>query len=230
VIKRGKFHVKLETLETISSKWGIPVSSEQISKLSVFIEHLLAWSRRFNLISKRDSNLEGITKHILDSLTILKFLPIPPNAKIIDIGSGAGFPAIPLKIVRDDLDFSLAESTHKKFLFLKDIVRKLNLSDVVILNGRAENLNQLDSFKNKYDFATAKALTDLAGTVKICFPFLKIGGVLIAYKGEKLEQELKELKQKVRQEAFEVIKKESILIPQINLKRNLVGIEKKLDF
>lgn len=222
--------MKLETLEIISSKWGIHLSSRQIDKFSTFIEHLLVWSRRLNLISKKDSNANNITKHILDSLTLLGFLSIPPNAKVIDIGSGAGFPAVPLKIPRDDLDFSLVESTHKKFLFLKDVAQKLELSNFCIFNQRAEELSDCDKFKNKYDFATAKALTDLTGTVKICFPFLKIGGILIAYKGEKVEQELKELKQRIRQEAFEVIKKEIILIPEINLKRNLVAIQKKLDF
>jgi len=222
--------VKLETLKVVSSEWGAPLSSEQIAKLSIFVEHLLAWSRRFNLISKKDSNIEAITKHILDSLTLLRFISIPRNAKIIDIGSGAGFPGIPLKIAREDLDFSLVESTHKKFLFLKDIAQKLELSNFCIFNQRAEELSGCDEFKNKYDFATAKALTDLTGTVKICFPFLKKGGALIAYKGEKLEQELKELKQRVREEAFEVTKRETIFISKINLKRNLVAIEKRLDF
>jgi 16S rRNA (guanine527-N7)-methyltransferase len=224
------FHVKLKKLEDISFRWGIPLSSKQIEKFSIFIQHLLSWNRRFNLISKNDSNIDGITKHILDSLTLIRFFPIPLKAKIIDIGSGAGFPAVPLKILRDDLDFSLIESTHKKFLFLKDVVQRLNLPNVLIFNQRAEALSGSDEFKNRYDFATAKALTDLVGTVKICSPFLRKGGVLIAYKGEKLEEELKEIKLKVGQEKFEVIKKEMIIVPEINLKRNLVAIQKKLDF
>jgi len=225
-----RLHVKLETLEIISSKWGIPLSSKQIDKFSLFIQHLLSWNRRFNLISKNDSNISGITKHILDSLTLLRFISLPQNAEIMDIGSGAGFPAIPLKIAREGLDFNLVESTHKKFLFLKDIARKLDFSNFLIFNQRAEELSRRDEFRNKYDFATAKALTDLTGMVKACFPFLETGGILICYKGERLEQELKELKQEVRREIFEVIKKESIVITEIGLKRSLIAIQKKLDF
>lgn len=222
--------MKPKMIEDVCLRMRIPLSSGKLEKLSAFSEQLLEWSKRFNLISKKDTNPEGITKHILDSLSALNFLSIPLNSEIIDIGSGAGFPAIPLKIVREDVDFTLIESIRKKFLFLKDVARKLNLSKFSIFNQRAEELSCSDKFKNRYDFATIKALTNLNRTVKLCFPFLKINGVLISYKGEKSEEELKQLKQNVKQEAFSIIKKESIQIPEVNLKRNLVAIEKRLDF
>lgn len=222
--------MKLEMLESICPRIGVRFSSEQLEKLSFFVEQLLEWNRRFNLVSKNDANLNGITRHILDSLTALQFFPIPSGAKIVDIGSGAGFPAIPLKVVRDDLDFSLIESTHKKSLFLKALAERISLSGFCVFNERAEALSSQDEFKSRYDFATAKALTKLTQTAKLSFPFLKRGGVLICYKGERLEEELETLSQEAGDDVFAVLKKQSISIPEVNVKRNLIAIQKRLDF
>ena len=222
--------MKPKIIEDVCSKIGIDLSSEKIDKLHHFAREVLIWNEKFNLVSKKDSNLDAIARHILDSLAIFKILSIPLNSKIVDIGSGAGFPAIPLKIVREDLDLALIESTRKKTLFLKNAAEKLHLSGILILNHRAEELSLQEQFRKKYDFATAKALTNLLQTVKLSFPFLRAGGLLICYKGEKIEQELEELKKRVKSDIFSILKKESIAIPEINLKRNLLVIEKRLDF
>ena len=222
--------MKHKTIEDICPKIGINLSPEKIDQLCRFTQEVLTWNERFNLVSKKDSNPDAIARHILDSLTVLGILRIPPNSKIVDIGSGAGFPAIPLKIIRADLDLTLIESTHKKSLFLKHVVEKLHLSGVLVANRRAEELCLQEQFSKRYDVATAKALTDLFRTMNLSFPFLKTGGMLICYKGEKIERELEEVKKKVRGEAFLIIRQESIEIDQINLKRNLVVIEKRLDF
>ncbi len=222
--------MKPKTIESIPVSLGVSLSSRQMEGLSLFAEELLEWSGRFNLVSRKDANLKGITRHILDSLTLLGFFPVPWGAKVVDIGSGAGFPAIPLKVARDDLDFSLIEATHKKCLFLNTVAGKIGLSGFCVLNQRAEKLSTQTQFKSRYDLATAKGLTDLTRTAQLSFPFLRKGGILICYKGEKLEEELRNLKKRAGDEIFSVIKKGCISIPEVNLKRSLIAIEKRLDF
>src|SRR3990172_3063443 len=120
---------KLKNLKKTAQKFGFNLSQEQLEKFGVYAETLLSWNQRFNLVSKNDASFEELIKHFIDSLVIFKFADIPQNSKLLDIGSGNGFPAIPIKIYREDLDYALVESIRKKTLFLQKVLENLKFSD-----------------------------------------------------------------------------------------------------
>ncbi len=183
---------------------------------------LLDWNKRIHLVSKGDATPERILRHFMDSLTIFRAIEIPQRAKLLDIGAGPGFPSIPIKVVRDDVSLSLIESIRKKSLFLQKLVKNLKLKDVSVLNKRAEELMDAPFYKEKFDIATAKAMGRLKETIKLTAPFLKKKGLLVAYKGERIDKEIKEIEEK----DFLIKKKILVKIPGFDLKRKVVVIEK----
>ena len=191
-----------------------------MDKFQVYSDLLLDWNKRINLVSKRDATNDRIIRHFIDSLTIFKSVDISKNSWILDIGSGAGFPAVPIKIARDDIQITLLESIHKKALFLKKLIEVLKLESVNIINDRAEHVSLDENFRDKFDFATLKAFGDLQAGIKLALPFLKIGGYVIFYKGKRTKNEIKGIKLPGDCSI------EDIDIPEINLARCLVIIKK----
>lgn len=150
-------------------------------KFGLFRELLKEYNKMFNITAVCDD--EGIIyKHFLDS--ILPESYFSKGAEVIEIGSGGGFPSLPLKIIRDDLKFTLVESTGKKCVFLKTVVDKLGLGGVQIVNMRAEELAKDPAFRQKFDICTARAVAKLNTLAEYCLPFVKTGGKFIAYKGD----------------------------------------------
>lgn len=163
-------------------------ASKQIEQLQKYIALLLDWNQRINLISPNDE--ERIAeRHILESLAVLSAWPFPQNASVLDLGSGAGFPGIPLKIIRPDLAMTLLESRQKKTFFLNAAVQELNLSNCRVVNARAEELP-----KERFSIVIARAVADLKTLWKWSRPLLTEGGVLLAMKGGELDKELQALK------------------------------------
>lgn len=161
---------------------------EYSEKLAYFKEILAEFNKKYNLTAINDEK-EVYIKHFYDSIKPEKHFPI--GAKVVEIGSGAGFPSIPLKIIRDDLNFTLIESTGKKCDFLNYAVDKLGLNGVKILNIRAEDGAKDASLREKFDVATARAVAKLNTLCEYCLPYVKTGGKFIAYKGD-AEEEIKE--------------------------------------
>ena len=153
-----------------------------------YINELLEWNQKFNLTSITDP-AEIKIKHFEDSLTILNAIDLK-DQKVIDIGTGAGFPGIPLKIERPELKLTLVEATRKKTEFLKHIVAKLNLRDIEIIWARAEKLNQDPKYTGQFDVVLAKAVAKFDKLIGYALPFLKPGGVFIAQKGPQVEEEI----------------------------------------
>ncbi len=158
----------------------VKLSKEKQEKLQIFKEELINYNKKVNLTSITE-DIDFEIKHIFDSLKGEKFFK--NNAKCIEIGSGGGFPSIPLMILREDLEFTLIESVNKKCVFLKEIIKKLNLNGKVI-NIRCEELAKNSSFRESFDIVTARAVAKLNTLSEYCIPFLKVGGKFIAYKGE----------------------------------------------
>lgn len=191
-------------------------------KFSEFKNLLLEYNQRYNLTSVLDE--KGILyKHFLDSVAGESFFP--SKARVVEIGSGGGFPSVPLKIVRDDLDFTLIESTGKKCAYLKDVVDKLGLNCVKVLNMRAEDGAKSPALREKFDVVCARAVAKLNTLCEYCLPFLKIGGVFVAYKGE-LNGELEEALNSVRILGGRVKNVANYELPEEMGKRSLVIIEK----
>ena len=155
-----------------------------------FFALLTEYNAKFNLTAITEEE-EVFEKHFLDSVAGESLFP--QNARVVEVGSGAGFPSLPLKIVRDDLTFTLVESTGKKCEFLKTAVKELGLTGVEVINARAEELARLPSYREQADACCARAVAKLNTLSEYCLPFVKCGGVFIAYKAE-AEAELREAK------------------------------------
>lgn len=186
-----------------------------------FKDLLLYNNDKFNLTAICDEN--GIyIKHFLDSVMGEKYFE--RGDTVAEIGSGGGFPSIPLKIIRDDLSFTLIESTAKKCIYLKDVVDKLRLKDTKVINGRAEELARQGEHREKYGVAVARAVARLNTLSEYCMPFIKIGGRFIAYKGD-CEDELKEGEKAIKTLGGEIENVEKYELPGGD-KRTLVVVKK----
>lgn len=163
--------------------FNVHITGRQVISFLTYEKELLEWNRKFNLTAIRDS--ESIrTKHFLDSLScILAWKAVPPS-RLIDVGSGAGFPGIPLKILYPNLKLTLLESVGKKAMFCQHIVRVLGLEHVEVVQARAEELGQDPDHREKYDWAIARAVANLNVLSEYLIPLVKVGGRMLAQKGE----------------------------------------------
>jgi 16S rRNA (guanine527-N7)-methyltransferase len=168
---------------------GIELSEQKLAQFDVYKNELLQWNAKTNLISENSSH-EIITRHFLDSLTALQFIT-KPNTMIIDVGCGAGFPGIPLKIAQPSLELYLLEANRKKVSFLKHILRLLNLPTVHVLHDRVENIIQTDLWKEKFDIVISRATFKLSELLSLSDFLLSPKGKLIALKGPNVDEEIK---------------------------------------
>ena len=202
---------------------GIVIGSRQLERFVTYQKELSRWNKKINLISRSSDSPEQIFRHILDSLLIFKAVALPTGAEILDYGSGAGFPGIPIKIVREDVSVTLLESKKKKSIFLEEMLKTLNLKKAEVVRGRAEDLTGSFEFSRRYDVVTAKAVGKLVDVTSLALPFLKTGGLLVAYKGKYSKEETDELSTPGKFQVYEVA---SFEISEYSLTRSLVVIKR----
>lgn len=173
---------------------GIDLTEEQVARFSRYADLLIEYNEKFNLtaITERSDVYE---KHFLDSVLAEKY--IPAGAAVIDVGSGAGFPAIPLKIVRPDLRFVLLDSLNKRVGFLQAVIGELGLTGIEAIHARAEDFAKTAK-RESFDAAVARAVAPYDVLAEYCLPFVKVGGIFLAYKGQNAEAEREEGKRAVR--------------------------------
>ena len=157
------------------------INGEKLPLFERYFSLLKEYNARFNLTAITQQ-AEVYEKHFLDS--VLGEALFPQNASVLEVGSGAGFPSLPLKLVRDDLTFTLVESTGKKCDFLKAVIAELSLKNVTVLNGRAEDYARNDEYRERFDVCCARAVARMNTLTEYCLPFVKVGGAFIAYKGD----------------------------------------------
>lgn len=207
-----------------AEKSGFHLKKEQIEKLDVYAEMLLEWNEKINLTAISDS--EGIAiKHFYDSLTPLWYLNIPKNARVIDVGTGAGFPSIPMAIVRPDLRFTLLDSLNKRLNFLNEVCTRLDIS-AELVHMRAEDAAQKAEYRESFDVAVSRAVAALPVLCEYCIPFVRKNGMFIAMKGSKAEEELEISKNAVNTLGAAVEKTVKISLPD-DSERNIIVIRKK---
>jgi 16S rRNA (guanine527-N7)-methyltransferase len=169
--------------QDIQTFLGIRLSAQQANQFAAFEQELITWNERFNLTAIRD--LEGIrNKHFLDSLSCMMAFNDTPPARMIDIGTGAGFPGIPLKILFPSMGLTLVDSVGKKVDFCRHVVETLKLERVEVLQARAEELGQSPKHREKFDWAVARAVANLPTLIEFLLPLVKVGGGALAQKGE----------------------------------------------
>lgn len=187
---------RAEYLNSVLSGSNIVLSDEQINQFLKYYDLLIEWNKMINLTSIVEFE-DVCVKHFLDCLSIIKaFDSIDSlyeyfnDKSLVDVGTGAGFPGIPLKILLPDLSITLIDSLDKRIKFLNEVIDKLDLHKIETYHGRVEDLANDLSFREKFDYATARAVANLPVLCEYCLPFVKVGGTFISYKSEKAEVEL----------------------------------------
>ena len=214
---------QIDQFKRLCSSFGLDLSSSMLEQFETYASLLLDWNNRIHLVSKGDAKSDRILRHFVDSLSIFKTVDIPQGAKLLDLGAGAGFPSIPVKIVRDDIRPVLVESIHKKALFLQKLCQVLELENVRVVNQRAEELQAETGLLASFDLVTAKALGKLSDIASLSAPFMKIGGLLVCYKGPTATSETSKAKLPPGLRIQDVVK---TAIPEMDLVRWLVVVHR----
>ena len=168
---------------------GIELSDEQLEQFLTYYEMLIEKNKVMNLTAITDFD-EVLEKHFEDSLSLIQAVDLEESQAVIDLGTGAGFPGIPLKIAFPNLQITLADSLNKRILFLDDVIRELGLTGIDTVHGRAEDLAKNSDYREKFDLCVSRAVANLSTLSEYCLPFVKIGGKFISYKAGECDEEV----------------------------------------
>ncbi|MEE9504478.1 MAG: 16S rRNA (guanine(527)-N(7))-methyltransferase RsmG [Thermodesulfobacteriota bacterium] len=203
---------------------GVSLSQEMIQMFFVYLKELKEWNQKINLTShKEDKTI--ITKNFIDSLSLVPYLP--SRSSLLDLGSGAGFPGIPVKIAKPSIKVTLLEATRKKVSFQQHLIRSLGLSRINVIQGRAESLKSDSTLPASFDIVTSRAFSKLKKFLMLGEPFVKKGGCLVAMKGRQAEEELKDSQEVIKALSLHTSRKVELQIPSLKEERWLIFIGKR---
>lgn len=206
---------------------GIVLNDKQMEQFYRYYEILDEWNKVMNLTTITELE-DVVTKHFIDSVSLVKAIPNlgETSVSIIDVGTGAGFPGIPLKIIFPQLRITLLDSLNKRILFLNEVIKQLELQDIDAIHGRAEDFGRDKNHREQYDYCVSRAVANLSTLSEYCMPYVKIGGAFIPYKSGKIEEELIQAKGAVKLLGGKVEDVVALVLPKTEAERTFVIIRK----
>ena len=205
---------------------NIVLNEKQLCQFISYYELLIEWNQVMNLTAITDFK-EVCKKHFTDSLSLVKAYDMSIPISVIDIGTGAGFPGIPLKIVFPNLKITLLDSLNKRVSFLQNVIENLKLSNIEVIHGRAEDYAKKERFREQFDLCVSRAVANLSTLSEYCIPFVKVGGCFISYKSEKLTEEMNDAGKAISIMGGRVKSQVDFQIPNSDIYRNLLTIYKE---
>ncbi len=202
---------------------NIMFTEEQLQKFYNYMNILLEWNQKMNLTAIVDPK-EIIIKHFIDSLTCVKY--INQNKKVIDIGTGAGFPGIPIKIIRKDLEITLLDSLNKRIQFLNEVIKYLKLESIETTHARVEEYAKNKKYRESYDIVTSRAVANLTTLSEYMLPLVKVNGIAICMKGSDIKEEILKSEKAINVLGGKIKKTDEFELPKTDYKRNIILIEK----
>lgn len=215
----------IETLIEGVEKLNISLTEDQLDEFKRYKELLLEWNQKINITAITDEKEVDI-KHFLDSLTPNITKLFDGSKSIIDVGTGGGFPGLPLKILNKDLDVTLLDSLNKRIVFLKEVIDALNLEGVDAIHGRAEELSRTEEYRERYDVCISRAVASLDTLSEYCLPFVKEKGYFIAMKGPEVEEEVELSRKAIDKLGGKMVRVEKIGLPCSDIYHSLVVVKK----
>lgn len=212
-----------ENFKKILKEINIEITENQVLKFYEYMNLLLEWNEKINLTAITEQN-DIILKHFVDCLTIQKY--IGNNKKVVDIGTGAGFPGIPLAIMNEKNNFILVDSLNKRINFLNNVKEKLILENVEAVHFRAEEFCQNKIYREKFDIAVSRAVANLSVLAEYLLPAVKVGGKVVCMKGSQIDEELNDASFALKELGGKIVSKDEFFLPGTDMKRNVIIIEK----
>lgn len=214
-----------ELLKSCCEEMQVSLTEHMAEQFMEYMHLLLEWNKRMNLTAITDER-EVVLKHFADCLSIVPHIQQTENRKLIDVGTGAGFPGIPVKIALPQVSMTLLDSLQKRVGFLQEVTQRLALDDVVCLHGRAEDGGQMPEHREQYDCCVSRAVANLSVLAEYCLPFVRVGGTLVAMKGPEVQEEATQAAGAIARLGGKIASITAVAVPHTDLSHQLVLIEK----
>lgn len=221
----NKYQNGLAKLKNDMIMFGVELHDQQLEQFVQYYELLMKWNSFMNLTAITDFD-EVCTKHFVDSISLCRVVDCSQSLSVIDVGTGAGFPGIPLKVVFPDLKITLLDSLEKRVKFLNEVAGRLCLDNVDTIHGRAEDFAVPEGLREKFDVCVSRAVASLSVLLEYCLPYVKVGGLFVAYKSEKAEEEFMNAKCAMNILGGELEVQEKFVLPSSDMNRNLFVVRK----